>query len=317
MSISPLVSAIIPTYNRVRTIGDAVDSILGQTYTNIEIIVVDDGSTDGTDARLAEYGDRIRVIKQKNAGPSSARNRGIAASTGEFIAFLDSDDIWLPTKIEKQVTLMSATGLAVPCCVCNITMCWTDKEMASFDIASLKPQIDEGLWLNAPEVLATRFLLFNQGVMIRRDALNAVGGFDERLWLLEDHELALRLSLAGPWAFIKEPLVRWRESKSSLYQSACKDELRPAEALVQVLENHSARVEATPGRPALRDYIEYELNSARRQLRIARMARSRSWATVAATKVFRKVEQYRRSLYIRSGSFPKMKVESLSADNRQ
>ncbi|MGC4053254.1 MAG: glycosyltransferase family A protein [Paludibaculum sp.] len=315
MHIQPLVSAVIPTYNRERTIGSAVDSILGQSYPNVEVIVVDDGSTDGTEQRLQQYGEKIRVIRQKNAGPAAARNRGIAAARGKYVAFLDSDDIWMPDKLERQVQLMEAAGEAVPCCVCNINMCWSDKQLASFDIAALKPSIAEGLWLNAPEVLVTRFLLFNQGVMIRKDALDSLGGFDERLWLLEDHELALRLSLAGPWAFIRDPLAQWRESKSSLYKSACKDEMRPAEALVQVLERHASRVETNTERPGLRNYVKHELSSAKRQLRIARMAQSRSWAASAATALFRKAEQYRRSFYIRSAAFPKMKFVALPSDN--
>src|SRR3954470_1099780 len=216
---NPLVSAIIPTYNRDKVISNAVDSILKQTYENIEIIVVDDGSRDGTRERLAKYGDKISVIAQKNAGPAAARNRGIKASRGQFIAFLDSDDEWLPNKVEQQVSLLRRAGNAVPCCLCNIRMRWDVSERESFDIAWLKPSASEGIWVNVDEVLATRFVLFNQGIMIRREAIEKIGGFDESLRLLEDHELALRLSLEGPWAFIREPLVVWHETAGSLYHT--------------------------------------------------------------------------------------------------
>src|SRR5271156_236898 len=106
MNDKVMVSAIIPTYNRGYVVGKAIDSILNQTYDNIEIVVVDDGSTDNTQEKLKEYGDRIRVVYQKNSGPSAARNHGVRASRGEFIACLDSDDVWMPTKIERQVSLL-------------------------------------------------------------------------------------------------------------------------------------------------------------------------------------------------------------------
>jgi len=114
---NPLVSAIIPTYNRAHVICDAVESILAQTYREIEVIVVDDGSKDDTLPRLKQYGDRIRVVSQANAGPAAARNRGIAVAQGELIAFLDSDDLWLSTKIERQVALLQRAGESVPCCL--------------------------------------------------------------------------------------------------------------------------------------------------------------------------------------------------------
>ena len=122
-----IVSAIIPTYNRAHLVTEAIDSVLAQTYPHIEVIVVDDGSTDDTMARLAPYGSRIRVIRQENAGPAAARNKGIAASSGGLVAFLDSDDLWLPAKIERQVRLLQKAGTSIPCCLCNINMRWEPK----------------------------------------------------------------------------------------------------------------------------------------------------------------------------------------------
>jgi glycosyltransferase involved in cell wall biosynthesis len=90
----PLVSAIIPTYNRASLVCAAIDSVRQQTYENVEIIVVDDGSTDDTQARLKVYGDSVRVVVQDNTGPAAARNLGIELSRGEIVAFLDSDDMW-------------------------------------------------------------------------------------------------------------------------------------------------------------------------------------------------------------------------------
>jgi len=98
-----LVSCIIPTFNGERFVGEAIESILGQTYTPFEIICVDDGSTDGTQAIVRGFGDRVQYVHQENAGPATARNRGARSARGEFLAFLDSDDTWVPDKLRIQV----------------------------------------------------------------------------------------------------------------------------------------------------------------------------------------------------------------------
>lgn len=204
-----LVSVIIPTYNRAKTLLGSVQSALGQTYRNIEVIVVDDGSTDATMDVLASLSGRIRVIRQTNAGPSAARNRGVAEAKGEIIAFLDSDDHWMRDKIERQVALMKCGGPDMCCCVCSATVKGENGEIIgdTFDFAGLKFGFDEGEWTNPQEILATRFLLFNQVVAIRRKTFERVGGFNVDLRLLEDYELALRLSSVGTWGVIRDPLV--------------------------------------------------------------------------------------------------------------
>ena len=209
MIASPLVSVIIPTYNRAATIAEAVESVLCQTHREIEVVVVDDGSTDSTLEVLCAFGDRIQVIRQKNAGPSAARNRGVRESMGEIIAFLDSDDLWLPDKIRQQVELMEQGGEGMCCCVCNAESKDLDgkPEGTSFELAGFRPGIPRGEWLNPGEVLATGFLLFNQVVAVRRAAFEKVGGFKTSLRLLEDFDLAIRLSSQGKWGFICDPLV--------------------------------------------------------------------------------------------------------------
>lgn len=204
-----LVSVIIPTYNRATTLLDAVESALRQTYRNIEVIVVDDGSSDGTEHVLRDFGDRISVIRQANAGPSAARNRGVAESNGEIVAFLDSDDHWMPDKIERQVALMKCGGPDMCCCVCNARVMGADGEYSgnTFDFAGIHVAFTEGQWTNPQDILATRFLLFNQVVAVRREAFDRVGGFKENLRLLEDYELAVRLASIGVWGVISEPLV--------------------------------------------------------------------------------------------------------------
>ncbi|HTS19764.1 MAG TPA: glycosyltransferase family A protein [Verrucomicrobiae bacterium] len=214
-----LVSVIIPTYNRAGTIERTINSVLAQSWGSMEILVVDDGSTDHTADVLSGFGDRIRVIRQSNRGPSGARNAGIRAARGEVISFLDSDDEWLPDKTERQVKLLQATeSLGVVCCVCNTRMEFANRTTTSFAVSLLQPSLREGIWTNPAEVLVTRFLLFNQVVAVRRQALEQAGYFREDLpfGLNDDYDLAVRLSLLGPWAFIADPLTVWHEHATNI-----------------------------------------------------------------------------------------------------
>jgi glycosyltransferase involved in cell wall biosynthesis len=211
-----LVSVIIPTYNRSKTIARAVNSVLAQTWKEIEVIVVDDGSTDQTKDVLSQYGDKIRVIRQQNGGPSAARNTGINASKGDIISFLDSDDEWLPSKTERQVRLFQGPqSVKVVGCVCNARMLYSTGAKTSFQIAGLHPKHAEGVWANPAQILVDRFLLFNQVASIRRAAFEKVGCFRQDMRLMEDYDMALRLSLAGPWAYVADPLVIWHEDAGS------------------------------------------------------------------------------------------------------
>jgi glycosyltransferase involved in cell wall biosynthesis len=222
VTINPLVSVVIPAYNRAHTLRRAVDSVLNQTYTKIEVLIIDDGSTDNTHETLRLYGDKIRWWSQKNAGPSRARNSGIKEARGEYVAFLDSDDAWAPKKLERQMGLLLRCSADVVCCLCD-TRFTGQKYLGktAFEVAKIFPTHEEAVWINATEVLITRFVLFNQAVVVRRDVLISHGTFDGRLRLMEDYDLALRLSTAGPWALISEPLVSWYlDAPTSLSHSA-------------------------------------------------------------------------------------------------
>src|SRR5208283_1371759 len=171
----PLVSVIVPAYNRARIIRETIENIFEQTYANIELIIVDDGSSDDTQTILRSYGSRIQWIAQKNAGPAAARNRGINMAKGDIIAFQDSDYAWHPTKIERQVSLLQRAGESAVCCLCNsFVQLYFGKVERSFERAGVHPPIEEGIWLNPAEVLATSFLLFNQAVAIRRKVLERI-----------------------------------------------------------------------------------------------------------------------------------------------
>jgi glycosyltransferase involved in cell wall biosynthesis len=309
-----LVSAIIPTYNRADTICQAVDSVLQQTYPRVEVLVVDDGSTDDTLSRLERYGDRIQVIAQANAGPGAARNRGIELSHGEVLAFLDSDDLWFPTKIERQVALLEKVDESVPCCLCNAVLRFSDgRELLSFDRGRLCPQYEEGIWLNAAEVLASRFVMFNQMVAIRRTALVKVGGFNEGFRCLEDYELALRLALLGPWAFIRTPLACWNEgSTGSLAREAHtqKDRLRQNEQRIR--EMLLATLEESGRHQEFKRLMQWELKRVGREIKAARVQQQRAFGAEALGGLLLGFEHYRDALFARTPWFPKMETAEVN-----
>jgi glycosyltransferase involved in cell wall biosynthesis len=264
-----LVSAIIPTYNRAKTIQGAVDSVLAQTWKEMEVIVVDDGSTDQTDEVLRAYGDKIRVIRQKNGGPSAARNTGIKAATGEIVTFLDSDDAWLPLKTERQIKLLQRTeSSGVVCCVCNARMLFKSGEITSFQSAGLYPNLAEGLWSNPADILIGGFLFFNQVVAIRREFLENVGCFREDLRFNEDYEMALRLSLTGPWGFIADPLVVWREHVDNISRTHGKLEI--CENVLQILSD--LRISSRFGKHFPNDLLRRQMRILREEIFALRLA---------------------------------------------
>ena len=261
-----LVSVVIPAYNRANSVRRSVESVLQQTYRHLEIIVVDDGSTDGTAEVLETFEDRIQVIRQPNGGPSSARNTGVAHSKGEIIAFLDSDDTWKPEKLERQVRLLQNAGSQVPCCVCNAeTIAGGSRIPDSFEIAGVTSDLAEGYWLNPADLIATRFLLFNQVVAIRREAFEKVGGFNEDMRILEDHDLAFRLSLLGPWAFISETMVTKYDQEDGIGVQARQDHRAHAAAWSRVLEGFLR--ESLVNRESLQRMVRRGLNEVAVEIR--------------------------------------------------
>jgi glycosyltransferase involved in cell wall biosynthesis len=316
MNDLPLVSAVIATYNRAHIVCEAIESILQQTYKNLELIVVDDGSTDNTQDKLREYGDRIRVVYQNNSGPAAAWNSGINASQGEIIAFLGSDDIWLPTFVERQVSVLQRCDASVPCCLANAVLSFCcGKRTGAFENALLNTPYEEGIWSNVTEILTTRFVLFGQTVAIRRSALKRASSFDESLRYLEDYDLALRLSLQSPWAFIREPLVVWRQGtgdSDSLSQAAGRDPVQVHRNLVKIHERFLKELNLTDKRRSLRKRIVRKLRSDRANLRAARLTTTSSRTAQITGKLLDKVHYYKYAALRRSPWFPKMKTVDLS-----
>lgn len=211
--MNPLVSVIIPAYNAAEFISEALESVLVQTYRPLEIIVVDDGSRDGTSAVVERFVSKgVRLILQENAGPSAARNRGIAAATGNYIAFLDADDLWMPETVQKLVSYIVNNP--------DVRLAFGDAgsfgpEGVLFDSAFKKYGFPD---LAGRNVVANAFEnLFEKGnfiltgtVLVERECLDNVGYFDEKLRYAEDADLWVRIALFYKIGCVPEPLMMRR-----------------------------------------------------------------------------------------------------------
>lgn len=193
----PLVSVIIPCFNNAEHIVIAIDSVLTQDYGNIEIIVVNDGSTDNSPEVLQQYDGKIHLITQKNQGPAVARNNGIKAARGDFIAFLDGDDIWLPGKIRTQVEYLQnnpQTGL----CYTNWLVWDQCQPLAEVLACQPKPADTTALVADRSGWLYTKLLEVSAvctiTAMLRADIVRAVGFFNENYPIGEDHDYWIRVS---------------------------------------------------------------------------------------------------------------------------
>lgn len=195
----PLISVIIPTYNRGWILRDAIESVLNQDYKHFELIVVDDGSTDNTSAILSEYGNSILRIHQENRGVSAARNAGIYLAKGELIAFLDSDDIWLPKKLSVQATFF----YSVP----DAMICQTEEIWIRHGIRVNPKKKHQKLSGRIFEASLQRCLISPSAVMVRRKLFDDIGLFDERFPACEDYDLWLRVTSKYPVHLIKTPLI--------------------------------------------------------------------------------------------------------------
>lgn len=267
----PLVSVVIPTYNRAAQVERAIDSVLAQTFSDLEAIVVDDGSTDGTAAALAaRYGDdsRVRIVASKHGGVAVARNVGLDRATGSIIAFLDSDDRWQPWKLALQLECLAAlpdagmiwtdmravdpNGEEIPgSCLgdvlsfpCGLHDLFGDRraiaELPSHDADSGAP--DGNLYtgdIYAQMVLGN--LVLPSSAVLRRSCLERVGRFDETLEVSgEDFDFFLRTARIGPVAFLDVPSV--------LYQTGLEDQLTHGSLSLHLTLNYLRTMEAALSR---------------------------------------------------------------------
>lgn len=198
----PKFSVIIPTYNRATLLREALDSVFAQKFTDYEVIVVDDGSTDETAAVVDSYGGRIRYFQQKNQGPGAARNWGVNSADGEYIAFLDSDDLWFPWTLETMSEVIKQqkcpsfiAGNAVEFTECNTLEQARRKPISITEFKSYIESASKQLWC------------LTSGVAIRRDEFSRVGGFTDRNINGEDSDLWLRLGMSNGFIHIKTPML--------------------------------------------------------------------------------------------------------------
>ncbi len=197
-----LVSVIIPTHNRWPMLRDAVDSVLAQTVGGYEIIVVDDGSTDETPRRLRDYGERLTVLTQTRQGVAAARNLGTRRASGTYLAFLDSDDLWHPRKLQHQLDFMQQNP--------DVEICQTDEIWIRNGVRvnprrkHRKPSGD--IFRPSLELC----LVSPSAVMMRRELFERIGGFDESFPVCEDYDLWLRISKDTEVPLIPEDLVTKR-----------------------------------------------------------------------------------------------------------
>ena len=213
----PRVSITIPSFNCARYLGRAIDSALAQTYADYEIIVVDDGSTDDTRGVLTRFGDKIRYVYQPNGGLSSARNLALAHASGEFIAYLDADDLWYPHRLQTQVAFLD-THPACGFVHSDVTIIDDDDRVIHRAYnAETRRDVPEGYCaLN----LLRRCHVQVPSVLERRECIERVGNFDGRLKTAQDYLHWIRIALDGmAVGYIPEPLAMYRRTASSLSSS--------------------------------------------------------------------------------------------------
>lgn len=232
----PQVSVIIPTYNYAHFIEDAVKSVLQQSYKDFEIIVVDDGSTDDTKITLEPYIQRkdIRYVYQKNMGLPGARNTGIRHSQGEFIGFLDADDLWEKDKLKLQVELFDAHP--------EIGFCYGNIRKFKQGLASKKTAFEElrpAAGKITCQLLQNAFLPMPT-VMVRREAFEKTGMFNESLDSCEDLDMWLRLSLAYPCAYIDRVIAWYRTHTTSMSANTLKIAERRLDVLKTFIKNNES-----------------------------------------------------------------------------
>ena len=207
--MAPLVSIIIPTYNRSVTVRRAVDSVLAQTFLDLEVVVVDDGSTDDTRAALSAYPESVRYASQRNQGPAAARNHGMRLARGEFIGFLDSDDVYYPDNVKAHLARFHSNP--------DAGLVYAGIEVVDHEgkrVKEVRPATqDRGFVL---ERLVRYNFITASTVLLRRSVMEFAGEMNTKLWFAEDWYYWLRIASRFPVDFVDQILVRYQRSRVSL-----------------------------------------------------------------------------------------------------
>lgn len=203
------ISIILPTYNRAHLLKRAINSVLNQTFKNWELLIIDDGSTDNTKNIINDFSNDNRIkyfYKENSGGPAGPRNMGINEATGEYIAFLDSDDEWLSEKLEKQLSLFNNTNFNIGFVGCNVNIIekLNDNTLKSSDY---KIKYNGNILQN---ILESNFILSCSNVLTKKNILIQNGGFDTQLKYLDDWDMWIKISMSGyDFDFIKYPLFNY------------------------------------------------------------------------------------------------------------
>lgn len=240
---SPAISVITATYNCGRYLAEAVDSALEQTYAPYEVIVVDDGSTDDTSRLMERYSglSGVHYYRRPHAGHAKAKNFGLGVARGEWVAFLDADDVWMPEKLAAQVECAAASR--VPPAVVYTRRVAVNADGHPLDVPELPPA--RGQVLEA--LLLENFVCFSS-TLVRREVLAEVGLFDEGLDFPIDYELWLRIALQYPFDYVDRPLVKYRLAPGSMSQRIDRAERRRQIdlAMSRFLDRHGGRAAVAP-----------------------------------------------------------------------
>jgi len=245
----PLVSVIIPTYNRAAYIADAIRSVQAQTYAKVQIIVADDGSTDDTAAVVSEFGDSVAYLRLAHRGqPAATRNSGLSKATGDFIAFLDSDDLFLPGRLAKQVSALAAHG--------DAGLAYSDGYFFREDPETPTGHVLDGMPTPTGDALADLLrgnFLTSPVVLIRRSCLDSVGLFDERpeFFAVEDYDLWLRIAARFPFIHVPGDVAAIRRHGGSISRDVAALRMGTLRVLAKLETTHPQLVRQY--RPALHE----------------------------------------------------------------
>lgn len=234
---NPLISVVIPNYNYARYLGQAIASVTSQTYDNLQIIVVDDGSTDNSIEIAEMFKEKIILLRKINGGVSSARNLGIKHATGSFVCFLDADDCWEPNKLELQlkVALNSNVGLVYS----GYLEC--DSNLSAIrEFSPVFQGFCEDKYRKKPGTAIA--LLGTSTALIRRDVLNLVGNFDGDLNTSADWDFLRRASKITNFAYVEKPLVRYRRHNENMSSSSLSKYYRDNELALQKMISEYSKV---------------------------------------------------------------------------
>ena len=246
--MSPTISVVMPAFNAAQHIRQSIQSVLEQTFDDWDLIVIDDGSTDETAAVAGSFSDsRIRCLSRENGGQAAARNTGIVNTHGEYIAFLDADDLWLPEKLDRQLEIARRTSADVVYCD-GYVFFDTDREERG-DFFAVVPGLKDGATMTP--LLYQYNRIATLAAMVKRDVVESVGLFDEsRLFQnCEDYDLWLRLARAGKTFYgMPDKLMRYRRHESSTTHRDSRM-LRP---MIEVAKKHSDAVDEKTARARIR-----------------------------------------------------------------